>query len=254
MCWSVCPGGYYANNTDSSCHICPVELKCNNCTYVNSSNLVKCTSCIYGFYFQASTSTCSISCNSSQYANKGNNYCVSCDSSCLTCGGPGASFCTSCNSSLFFVANITGGYCIGGCLPVGYTQSGTSCLACDTTCYTCNGTSSSDCSSCPDSTYLSGGYCRYVCPAATYPNDTLLTCVACSNNCTYCFGGTNDNCTGCISGLVLFNFTCSSACPTGYTINQWNVCFSDFINMLTGCVIMVMLLLMWCFRLLYFLS
>jgi len=245
MCWSVCPGGYYANDTDSSCHICPVGLNCNNCTYLNSSAVVQCTSCIYNYFFQSSISSCVSSCNSTQFANKGNNSCMSCDSSCLTCGGPGSSFCNSCTPSLFFIANVTGGYCIAGCLPVGFTQSGTSCLSCDLTCYTCSGTASNECSSCLNGTYLSGGYCRYVCPAATYPNNALLLCSTCSSYCTYCFDSTNNNCTGCISGMVLFNFTCSLACPAGYTINQWNVCFSHFLNMVVGFIIIMLLLLWW---------
>ena len=140
MCWSICPGGYYANDTANTCFICPTDINCGNCTYSNSTGAVICTTCAYGFFFQSSTSTCASSCNSTQYANKGNNTCIGCDAGCLTCNGPDNSTCASCNSSLFLMQNITGAYCVTACNPVGYVQSGTYCLACHVSCYTCSGT------------------------------------------------------------------------------------------------------------------
>lgn len=140
MCWSVCPGGYYSNDTDNACHICPTNINCGNCTYSNSTNTVICTTCAYGYFLQASTTSCVASCNSTQYANKGNNTCISCDAACSSCTGPNNSTCSTCGAGLFLVQNLTGGFCISACDPIGYTQSGTSCLACDTSCYTCSGT------------------------------------------------------------------------------------------------------------------
>ena len=64
MCWSVCPGGYYANDTNSACHICPTDLNCGNCTYDNITTSVKCTSCSYGYFFTSATSTCASTCAS----------------------------------------------------------------------------------------------------------------------------------------------------------------------------------------------
>jgi proprotein convertase subtilisin/kexin type 5 len=140
MCWSICPGGYYANNTDNACHLCPPSINCGNCTYSSSSNSVVCTTCAYGYYYQASSTSCLSGCNATQYPNKANNTCSPCDAGCLGCTGPSASMCTSCDPALLLVQNVTGGYCVGSCQTVGYTQSGTNCLACDSSCYTCSGT------------------------------------------------------------------------------------------------------------------
>lgn len=244
MCWSFCPGGYYANKTIGACILCPVGLNCGNCSYFNLTNSVLCTSCSYGYYYQSISQTCLSSCNSSQFAFKGNNSCISCDSSCLTCGGPGSSFCSSCQSPNLFKSNVTGGYCISSCNSTGfYNSAGVLCMACDYSCTNCSGASASECTSCPSGTYLSSGECRFVCPPACYPNDGLNICSSCDGSCTFCFGPTINNCTGCISGMVLFNFTCTLSCPTGYTVNQWNVCFAPFLKWLFPVIIMWIALL-----------
>lgn len=224
MCWSVCPGGYYAETSRSSCTLCPVNLNCGNCTMDNTTLIVKCTSCAYGYFYQTNTSTCVFFCEPNQFSNKGNNTCINCDASCATCDGPGSSYCTSCPNTTLYTTNVTGGYCISNCSS-SQTRSGANCLPCDKTCLTCGGTSSNQCTSCPNGTFLSStSYCRYVCPGGTYPNTLLNRCSNCDGSCTNCFGPTINNCTACINGMFLYNFTCTIKCPTGYTVNQWNVC------------------------------
>lgn len=241
MCWSVCPGGYYSNDTACACQICPVNLNCGNCTYNNASSAVLCTSCAYGYFLQTSTSTCQSQCNSSQFANLGNNSCLGCDSSCLTCSGPGPSLCATCSSPLLFLSNVTGGYCLSSCPTSGYYQSGgVSCLACDSSCAYCSGSSTSQCTSCPNGTYLSSGYCRLVCPPAAYPNSISNQCSPCDGSCTFCFGPTINNCTACITGMVLYNFTCTLTCPKGYTVNQWNVCFESTLQALMAVFVLLL--------------
>lgn len=233
MCWSVCPGGYYSNDTSNACHICPTTFNCGNCTYQNSTDTVVCTSCAYGYYFQASDSTCTSGCNSTQFANKANNTCIECSPACVSCYGPSESSCTSCPSGEKLLTNVTGSFCVTTCDPVGYTTSGGfNCLACDSSCYTCGGTANNECSSCQNGTFLSSGYCRLVCPTGTYANITNNQCSSCDGSCTFCFGPTIDNCTGCISNMVLYNFTCTLSCPSGYTVNQWNVCYDYYLTML----------------------
>lgn len=68
------------------------------------------------------------------------------------------------------------------------------------------------------------GLCRYVCPAASYPNNETRTCDPCNVNCTFCFGSSVDNCTACAGTLVLDNFTCTATCTGNLTVNQWGVC------------------------------
>lgn len=232
MCWSVCPGGYYANDTACACQICPVNLNCGNCTFRNTTSTVICTSCAYNYFLQASTSTCQSQCNTNQFANLGNNSCLGCDTSCLTCSGPGPSLCRTCLSPLLFLSNVTGGFCLSACPVIGYFESGGICLACDISCLDCSGSSSSQCTVCFNETYLSSGYCRLVCPPATYPNTASNLCSPCDGSCTFCFGPTINNCTACISGMVLYNFSCTLTCPKGYTVNQWNVCFESALRLL----------------------
>ena len=233
MCWSVCPGGYYSNDTACACVLCPVNLNCGNCTYQNSTNNIICTSCAYGYFLQSSTNICQSSCNSNQFANLGNNSCLACDSSCLTCSGFGSAACTTCLSPLLYTSNVTGGFCVSSCPGVGYFNSGgISCLSCDSTCLNCSGIGASQCTACNNDSYLSSGYCRMVCPPATYPNDNSNTCSVCDGSCTYCFGSTKNDCTACITGMVLYNFTCTLTCPKGYTVNQWNVCAEPILQFL----------------------
>jgi proprotein convertase subtilisin/kexin type 5 len=168
------------------------------------------------------------------YNNNWNHSCDYCNSSCVTCTGPDSSSCISCNTASFkILTNVTGGYCLASCPTIAYFTSGTICLACDTTCYTCSGIGSNQCTSCLTGLFLSlvttsAGYCRYVCPQSSYPDTPTKKCLSCDQSCTFCFGSTINNCTACISGMVLYNFTCTTKCPTGLTVNQWKVCYESF--------------------------
>ena len=142
-----------------------------------------------------------------------------------TCGIGQALHCRLKTSRQTLLTNSTGGYCLAVCPSVGYTKMGSVCQACDTTCNTCNGAASSQCSSCKSGYYLHGGFCRFICPAGTYPDSATLTCLSCDSTCSYCFSGTISSCTSCSSGRYLYNFTCSTSCPSGMAPNQWNVCF-----------------------------
>jgi proprotein convertase subtilisin/kexin type 5 len=74
----------------------------------------------------------------------GNNSCLSCASSCLTCIGPASSQCSTCLTPLLFESNVTGGFCLSACPVVGYFKSGgISCLICDISCLNCSGSSPS---------------------------------------------------------------------------------------------------------------
>ena len=60
MCVSSCPKGYYASDADSQCYECPPADNCAACELI--LGVAKCTSCVYGYYFQTSTKTCVQSC------------------------------------------------------------------------------------------------------------------------------------------------------------------------------------------------
>lgn len=162
------------------------------------------------------------------YKNVWNHTCDPCHSGCYRCTTPSNASCVDCRLGKYFLANISGKYCLSSCPVLYYFQSGTNCLDCYSTCQTCNGTNSDTCTTCLDGLYLSAGMCRYVCPSRTYPDKVNGVCAICEANCTFCFGPTIDNCTACRTGLVLSNFTCTTDCPTGLTVNQWGVCFEGF--------------------------
>jgi len=229
MCWPLCPKGFYPDTTLGLCTLCPSNLYCSSCAYDSVSTSPYCTACMYGYFYNSTNKTCGTSCLSSQYKNTWNNSCSNCDPSCSTCNGPTSYSCLSCPGTSLLLTNSTGGYCLSACPTVGYiqnTQNGTTtCQPCDTTCNSCNGVGADKCYNCSVGYYLSGGYCRYVCPNGTYPNSTTNKCLACDSSCSYCFGGSNSSCTSCAPNLYLYNFTCTSSCPNGMAPNQWNVCF-----------------------------
>jgi proprotein convertase subtilisin/kexin type 5 len=189
-----------------------------------------CTSCKYGTFYQSSNTSCNSGCTSTQYKNTWNNSCNSCDAGCATCNGPTSYSCISCGGSFYLLANSSGGYCLASCPTIGYIQVGTNCKTCDPTCNTCNGVSANQCADCAANYYLYSGYCRYVCPAGTYPNSTSSQCLTCDASCSYCFGGSNSSCTSCAANLYLYNFTCTGSCPGGMAPNQWNVCFEPHLT------------------------
>jgi hypothetical protein len=86
------------------------------------------------------------------------------------------------------------------------------------------------CFNCSTGYYLYSGFCRYICPSATYPNSSTYRCLACDPSCSFCFGGSNSSCTSCVTGLYLYNFTCTANCPNGMAPNQWNVCFEGWLS------------------------
>lgn len=225
MCWAICPKGFYANPTSGKCEVCPVQLSCQACRYSIANASAFCTSCVYGTFFLSTNSTCVSSCNTNQFKNTWNNSCNTCDPSCTTCNGPSSFSCLSCPGLNYLLTNSTGGYCLDLCPTIGYVGVGSTCQPCDSTCRTCNGIAASQCSICQTSYYLYGGYCRYICPAGTYPDSVTQTCLPCDTTCSYCFNGTAQSCTSCATGKFLYNFTCGPTCPVGMNPNQWNVCF-----------------------------
>lgn len=153
MCWAICPKGFYANPNTNKCEVCPVELRCTACTFNSSNSSSYCTSCEYGTFYQASSTSCGTTCTSTQYKNTWNNSCNSCDAACTTCNGPTSYSCLSCPGTFYLLGNSTGGYCLNSCPTLGYIQVGTNCQPCDPTCSTCNGVNANQCSNCSTNYY-----------------------------------------------------------------------------------------------------
>ena len=83
----------------------------------------------------------------------------------------------------------TGSCVIASDCPSGYYGDATSksCLACDSSCVTCNGGTANDCQSCD----TAGG--KYL---------STNTCLSCDSACTTCNGGTHSDCLTCTNGAT----------------------------------------------------
>lgn len=133
----TCPTGTYADDPGLTCRSCPASMNCSSC--VNTTlNGVVCVKCAYGWYMNSS-GFCDVGCASNQYANKGNNSCVSCNAACVTCTSGTNSSCTSCLASKVLLTNTTGGYCLTACPTVGYYNNSGQCIPCYSSCLTCIG-------------------------------------------------------------------------------------------------------------------
>ena len=162
---------------------------------------------------------------------------IACSDICATCDGPTPNDCTSCNTGLYLsIINTCENNCPSGTFPDDTSQScqGNSSLVllminyffivCDTTCLTCSGPLSANCTSCDtaDQTpFLYNSKCYTTCPDGTYPNTPDSKCyriyrifpfsevlmmvlfLACSDSCATCTGPNPNDCTSCHSGLYL---------------------------------------------------
>jgi proprotein convertase subtilisin/kexin type 5 len=95
------------------------------------------------------------------------------------------------------------------------------CISCDGTCATCNGTASTNCLSCPGSTYLKyqGSACVSPCDDGQFASNNNL-CALCSSNCKTCVTSAT-NCQTCGSSpagitLYLYSAACIAVCPDTY--------------------------------------
>ena len=105
----------------------------------------------------------------------------------------------------------------------GYYLSKGSCLQCESSCKTCSGPSSSNCTSCVDELfYLYSGSCLSNCPSQTYKNTTKFICSNCNISCLTCLN--YSYCTSCISTYYLLNNQCLSQCPVSYYFNVYGIC------------------------------
>ena len=191
----------------------------------------QCDSCINGYFYENSSSSCEPNCSLGSFPANG--MCLKCDSTCLTCSGPMDSDCTSCEDGRYqrktkchhcdqncSQCTINSTYCIGcdaflylfnnvcytSCISGYYSQSDYTCKQCDISCQECLDGSSSGCTSC-------------IAPLILLDNQ----CIPCDAECSTCFS-LPTNCTSCPTGLSLYNNGCRSSCPTGFwTFNQ--ICY-----------------------------
>ena len=101
-------------------------------------------------------------------------------------------------------------------------------IGCHSSCYTCDGGSSTNCLSCSGSyLYLPPvGSCMASCPEGYYQNEDSMQCTQCFQGnepiyyaCATCSGGASNNCNSCNPGYFLHPNTegvCLNPCPAGF--------------------------------------
>lgn len=123
----------------------------------------------------------------------------------MTCSGPSATQCYSCESSLYFYPNGSSRSCLTNCPSstyiVGEGDPSQICFNCDPSCATCSGGSTSECLSCPSTTYLDTSHsCVSSCQNGQYGDPSSGTCKTCPTGCQTCASGTQ--CLICSNGWI----------------------------------------------------
>ncbi|EAS02777.2 surface protein (macronuclear) [Tetrahymena thermophila SB210] len=217
-----CPQGYYKQPKNRQCESCDPKCKtctggifnqCNQCISGNYKLKTNCyQTCPQGYYnsltsfdcYQCDSSclTCNgklptncLSCQQNQFLNLG--QCLNCHKYCAQCFGPKSSQCTQCNSSYFLLQST----CLAAC-PDGYFENSQNqqCTKCDSSCLTCDG-SSTNCNSCPQSSFL-------------LQQGAQQQCQPCHPYCFQCFASGNNSCISCNSGYFQDGNSCVEVCPT----------------------------------------
>ncbi|KAL4482199.1 hypothetical protein ABPG72_017980 [Tetrahymena utriculariae] len=249
MSCTKCKGGYYYVSGQPLCSQC--KATCLTCT-----DLSVCTSCVAGTYL--SNNDCVISCPKGQYGL--NSLCIPCDSNCDTCANNSqncltcqvgyylnaSNFCIQCSQkclkcasasvcqSCAFGTFLENGSCKYSCSnPNSYQDNNLNqCVLCDSSCKTCNGSSSRNCLDCYNGYYFS------------MLNSPTGICIQCDSSCTQCTGPSNNECQQCKKGVQQKPPSICIACPISqyfdgiqcqYCSNLCLTCFDSSANSCLSC-------------------
>ena len=200
-----------------TCELC--DTSCKTCSGSAATN---CQTCYTGKYLLAVNSSC-VSCNvDGYYQDTGTQTCKACDTSCKTCSGSAATNCLSCDTGKYLLASNNS--CVSCDVDGYYQDTGTqTCKACDTSCKTCSGSSTTSCLSCYSGKYflVANNSCVSCNVDGYYQDTTTQTCNACDSSCQTCNGAAATNCLTCGTGkyLLSVNNSCVSCNVDGYYID-----------------------------------
>ncbi|KAM3128632.1 hypothetical protein pb186bvf_019261 [Paramecium bursaria] len=188
----------------TSCSTCSSSTQCTLCKGPSAAqrSLSQLCACNAGLASYSFDDACVGNTNSQHIA------CT--DPYCQRCYYPG--WCTLCNNSLKRVLNSTNLKC--DCFPGYYDNSGT-CAPCDSTCLTCTGSTSQDCTACGGSgfRFLNGNSCD--CLEDYYIDTEQYACVKCSTKCQTCNTYYNQ-CSACAASQFRTLSGTVCVCSTGY--------------------------------------
>jgi len=227
-------------------------LYCKTCDGPSISN---CLSCIPSLFLQYSpgSSTCESRCPDGNYSDYLLNTCPPCNSSCVKCSGPTSNDCLSCEVDKFLLVWNGSSTCVSECPSTHYTDLDRMCQTCDSSCLTCNGSTTKNCLSCTYPRYFVDNQCVTKCPGLFYGENSTATCmidcpeltfpysvskICCPcNNCKSCVGFGYNQCITCIENEYLEEGSCVSFCSDDRYVNLNNAscdsiffCFFLFLN------------------------
>ena len=250
-CVKNCPAGYYSDNHQQVCSICPPFCgTCNATDYCLSCAQPDSTPkkgacpqpCGAGEFYNIDSNECQVcsgycdncinekvcaSCKDDRLLSTEGACVISCPNSTVVNVVTGRCELTNCHESC---ATCTGPEpdqclrcapprvfrqqsCIDSC-PEGQVLTEDSCIDCDSACKTCAGVTDADCLSCIPDRYLDDHTCVTSCRHGTYIEDML--CLSCPSGCLSCSNSTH--CKECNDKFVLHpgSNKCLTNCPTGY--------------------------------------
>lgn len=240
----TCAPGSWWDNTNAVCASCPSTCaECSDsttCTKCFADREISGANCVCKGNWVVTGGVCGppaapAGCRLNQYLDS--SVCKDCHGSCKTCAGNMAYQCTSCeflsNMVLAIQATGTAGQGVCTCDKKFFLDPNniSKCLPCDPTCLTCNGPSSSSCTSCLANGVIlatpTGKICQCaanftwnmskgICEAtATCTGATFLSsanfCSPCDKSCATCKGPSDNECLTCASPRTVSGTKCVCA-------------------------------------------
>ncbi|XP_063066379.1 proprotein convertase subtilisin/kexin type 5 isoform X2 [Engraulis encrasicolus] len=151
-------------------------------------------------------------------------YTGPCDPECSDdgCEGPGSHQCMACLHYFLKFKNNTRS-CVGSC-PEGFWGDRKRCKKCYSSCRTCEGSRSNQCTSCKITHHFHEDThsCVTSCGDGHYVEHVGNVCRKCSENCLRCTGSTI--CTECTEGYSLVGNRCQKSCAVGTYLSAEGTC------------------------------
>jgi hypothetical protein len=225
---TACQGSYklYPQGGNVDCDLCTSNGKfvnaggqcadCDNSCGTCSGTSTSCLTCNTGSGYKmvVGTNQCVLSCPDG-YFDDGTNNCQKCAKTCQTCQGA-ADTCLICKDASQTPNGSPGKCCVENCATCNngvcsacksafFLSATADCVACDSSCSTCEITAAK-CTSCPTGSYLySDNHCGQCTEAGVFKSDLL--CTACDKSCLTCKEKATV-CTSCSEKLTLKEGTC----------------------------------------------
>ncbi|XP_029456255.1 extracellular matrix protein FRAS1 isoform X2 [Rhinatrema bivittatum] len=217
-CISRCPDGHHVDTLGrcQACHdVCatcvgPLATQCTSCS--GSRALLQ--------------GLCLPGCGEGFYPDLG--VCKACHPSCRACVGPGSTHCTQCRKPeelLQAEEEFNGkpyGACLSECKAQSYPDTAGVCRGCHSSCASCIGNSTMDCTACASPRVLYDGQCLPRCPDGYYSQDS--TCYSCHPSCKECRGDSDAECVTCHPHAALMGGYCRTSCKEGQYLNLVGYC------------------------------